>query len=909
MRTRSVLNTRLTPLAFALGLSLSLPATAQSHVALYQFNLTQQPISHTLTQVAEAASMNLIADAKLLNGLQAPALKGEVSLTEALERTLKGSQLTASIIDNNIVIKAAINGSAPVKSKTNNTQEKAKHSQTPNPQDNIEVITVKGDKLNLNREQIARTKGLSNSDIFSTFSGIEANNIRNEAGALDIGIRGVQGEGRVPIFIDGSLQSTHTNRGYMGSSDRTYIDSNLISSVNVEKGASAKASPFGSGAIGGTVNIRTLGTQDILQDGKHFGALVKVNTHNNNKTPEVPESFGLQSYYEISNHNDTLDFAGGGFTLATAYQQDNLQAVLAYSKKKVGNYFAGKNSFDDFVETVEYVRWVPSTDHEGQYDEVTVVDQIPPPVNQNGEVVNTSFESDSYLAKLTYAFTDEQSLEVNTRYHKQEAGEMLATYWYKQRAGDTKFWKVIDENGQEQWMSEEIPEGVETMPQWAPGSALVNSASALYRFLPSNNSLVDLSVNVWRTSARLQQYNALGSNLGANAGQYFHRYNNKRHGISAFNTSALSLASTPITLTYGLSWQVEKLSPHKDWKDNFNRDWYPADFNLKATSRHGKQTKRALFANANIDLAPVEFALNVNLHDSVNEDYQTGEKLTFDAKADVTVQANYQLLDNTVIKAKYSNAYRMPNLYETTVSNEVFSYSSDYPITPEKTKSYDIGFESDFSNLLSHGDKLIISAEYFYTNIESMLATGFLPKPDAPSWDQKFTFTNYDKFELPGTEFGLHYQSDLFYSRLSYTKYTDVKMCSRLMAEAAGVDTCNTTGFAGSLTPLRVPPEKSYIATLGMTLFNDTIGTGFTYKKHAEKHHPGGFLAGTGVTALEYIPAGYQLDFYLDYIFSDSIKGNLAITNLTDQYKVSSGSIVAMPEPGQTISIGLEIKL
>jgi hemoglobin/transferrin/lactoferrin receptor protein len=106
-----------------------------------------------------------------------------------------------------------------------------------------------------------------------------------------------------------------------------------------------------------------------------------------------------------------------------------------------------------------------------------------------------------------------------------------------------------------------------------------------------------------------------------------------------------------------------------------------------------------------------------------------------------------------------------------------------------------------------------------------------------------------------------------------------------------------------------VPPEKSYIATLGMTLFNDTIDTGFTYKKHAEKHHPGGFLAGTGVTALEYIPAGYQLDFYLDYIFSDSIKGNLAITNLTDQYKVSSGSIVAMPEPGQTISIGLELKL
>jgi hemoglobin/transferrin/lactoferrin receptor protein len=243
------------------------------------------------------------------------------------------------------------------------------------------------------------------------------------------------------------------------------------------------------------------------------------------------------------------------------------------------------------------------------------------------------------------------------------------------------------------------------------------------------------------------------------------------------------------------------------------------------------------------------------------------------------------------------------------VSNEVFSYSSDYPITPEKTKSYDIGIESEFTNLMQNGDKLVLSAEYFYTNIENMLATGFLPKPDKPAWDQKFTFTNYDKFELPGTELGIYYQSDLFYTKLSYTKYSNVEMCSSLMAQAADVETCNKTGFAGSLTPLRVPPEKSYIAIVGTKLFNDAIDTGFTYKKHTEKHHPGGFLSGTGVTALEYIPAGYQLDFYFDYTFSDDITGNIAITNLTDQYKVSTGSIVAMPEPGQTISIGLEFKL
>ena len=907
MRTRSVLNTRLTPLVFALGLSLNLPAAAQNQLSLYEFNLVKQPMSHTLTQVAKAASMNLIADAKLLNGLQAPALQGEISLNQALELALRNSNLTARIINNNIIIKAAVSTHTSSNHKARHTSFVA--NSVNNSQQDVEVIEIKGDRLHMHREQIARTKGLSNSDIFSSFAGIEANNLRNEAGALDIGIRGVQGQGRVPIFIDGSLQSTHTNRGYMGTSDRTYIDSNLISKVNIEKGASAKASPFSSGAIGGMVSIRTLDTQDILKSGEQLGALVKVNTHNNNHTPDVPESFGLQNYYEVSNNNDTLDFAGGGFTLATAYDHDNLKAVLAYSKKKVGNYFAGSNGFEEFVEEKEYTRWEPSKTEAGTYDEIPYIVLIPPPVNQNGEVVNTSFESDSYLAKLTYEFTDEQSLEVNTRFHKQEAGEMLASYWYKQGAGDTKFWKVTDENGEDQWMSEEIPEGVETMPQWQPGSALVNSASALYRFVPSSNALIDLSVNVWRTSARLQQYNALGSNLGDNAGQYFHRVNNKRHGVSVLNASAFAVANKPITLTYGLSWQTETLSPHKDWQDNFKRDWQPTDFKLKSTSRHGEQTKRAIFANVQIDFAPVELALNLNHHDSVNQDYQDENTLKFDGKTDFTLQAKYHLLDNTAVKAKYSNAYRMPNLYETTVSNEVFSYSSDYPITPEKTKSYDIGIESEFTNLMQSGDKLVLSAEYFYTNIENMLATGFLPKPDKPAWDQKFTFTNYDKFELPGTELGVYYQSDFFYSKLSYTKYSNVEMCSSLMAQAAEVESCNSGGFAGSLTPLRVPPEKSYIAIVGTKLFNDAIDTGFTYKKHTEKHHPGGFLSGTGVTALEYIPAGYQLDFYFDYTFSDDITGNIAITNLTDQYKVSTGSIVAMPEPGQTISIGFEFKL
>ncbi|WP_065979481.1 MULTISPECIES: TonB-dependent receptor plug domain-containing protein [Pseudoalteromonas] len=745
----------------------------------------------------------------------------------------------------------------------------------------IEVITVKGEQLQLDRDDIDRTRGNANADIFSTFTGIEANNIRNEAGALDIGIRGVQGEGRVPIFIDGSLQSTHTNRGYMGTSDRTYIDSDLISTVNIEKGASAKVSPFGSGAIGGTVNISTLNPHDVLKNGEPLGALVKLKTYNNNAMPTVSDDATQQNYYRVDNSHNSSDFENGSIMLATAYKSDNFSAVFAFSDKKTGNYFAGSNGFEKFIET-QSSSW-------GTWE-------ILPPVNPGAEVVNTSFESESYLAKFSYDLNDEHTLEVNTRHHQQKAGEMLASYWYKFEAGDY----IQSPDGE--WQT--LPEGEEAMPQWQQGTAHVNSVSAVYHYLPTNNSFVDVKVNVWKTHAKLHQYNGLASNYGRSALQYLHQYSNTRHGFSAYNVASFKLnPHTPVILTTGYSWQAEKLAP---------KPGYESTFHTKLpTSRDGKRTANSMFANTQVDLNQLELVFNANLHDAKITDNQTHLTQHFDLKTDLTAQLHYHVLSNTVLKAKYSQAYRMPSLYEGTVSNEVFSYSPEHPIEPEKTNSYEIGLESTFAALLNENDTLTMTANYFHTKIDSMLATANMPKTEhnTHSWQRTYSFTNYDSFTLPGMEFKLNYQSPYLYASASMINYQDVEMCSNKLADIGEAERCNSEGFLGSLTPLRIPPEKSYVATLGTRLFEGDVDTGFIYKKHSEKHHPGGFLSGTGVDALEFIPAGYQLDFYIDYTLSESLSGYAAITNLTDQYKVSTGSVVAMPEPGKTITLGVEIKL
>lgn len=747
----------------------------------------------------------------------------------------------------------------------------------------IEIIVVNG-KQQQKMYQYQYSKGISNADVFSNNTSIDANNLRNEAGALDIGIRGVQGEGRVQIFIDGSLQSTHTNRGYMGTSDRTYIDSDLISNLDIEKGPSSKGSVFGAGAIGGTVQIRTLSAEDILTAGQTAGMLLKLKTHNNNKMPQVSSNFWEQQYYEISNHNETLDFDGGGVTVATAIKRDKFNALLAFSNKRVGNYFAGEHGYETLIERT------------GSYERL-------PPVNPNGEVVNTSFESQSYLAKFGINFTDEHKLEITSRLHQQEAGEVLATYWYKMLPGEEKWWKEPDANGKQTWKSAKIPEGVELMPQWKPGTADVTSHNLLYHFAPKDNALVNLKFNLWQTDANLEQYNALGSNLGPNAGQYFHEYNNKRRGIGLFNTSFLHIADTiPVSLMYGLSRQDEDLTPADDWQVRFKGT---------PTSRNGEQIKNSLFANAQINLDSVDLSINVNHHDSISEDFQTNETLDFSPKTDITLKADYQVFSHTSVYAKYSNAYRMPSLYESTVSNEVFTYSPDYPVAEENIVLYEVGFESQFTQLLTNNDELKLAANYFNTRINDMIATGFLPskKPDASEWEQEFTFTNYDKFVLPGVELELSYNNDLFNSHLSYTYYTDVEMCSELVATAEKVATCNKTGFSGSLTPLRIPPNNNLVVGIGKQFFDDALDLGLTYKGHSEKHHPGGFLSSTGITALKQIPSSYQLDFYVNYSLNDSYSAYATVTNITDRYIVSSGSVVAMPEPGRTITVGVEIKI
>lgn len=93
----------------------------------------------------------------------------------------------------------------------------------------------------------------------------------NEA-TKSVNIRGLQ-DNRVLTTIDGIRLPWLTDPRDSAKGGGNAFDFDSLSAVDITKGADS--SKYGSGALGGVVQLRTLNPEDIIEDGKTFGALTK----------------------------------------------------------------------------------------------------------------------------------------------------------------------------------------------------------------------------------------------------------------------------------------------------------------------------------------------------------------------------------------------------------------------------------------------------------------------------------------------------------------------------------------------------------------------------------------------------------------------------------------------------------
>ena len=284
----------------------------------------------------------------------------------------------------------------------------------------LDTITVKGtrnkDEIGKNRvytreivnlykskNEVETFKGNTVSDLLSGMSGVYSGDARN-SGALDPNIRGVQGQGRIPVTIDGTEQAITVWRGYAGANNRNYVDPNIISSVYVEKGPS-----FNRGIKSGIGGI----WRALLDD-----------------TDRVDQRFEGRNKF----------FKDKAFRIAAATKQDNFDAMIAYAYRSKGNYFSGKKGAERYgyigpltPEKLEEIKRLEEEARKRGEDFWGSSNMLGSPnvarvglfFHPGGEVSNTSLETKSWIGKTTFRLPHRQTLKLGLRRTHTTFGDVM----------------------------------------------------------------------------------------------------------------------------------------------------------------------------------------------------------------------------------------------------------------------------------------------------------------------------------------------------------------------------------------------------------------------------------------------------------------------------------------------------
>ncbi len=414
---------------------------AQDAAATVSYSIPAGNLSTALTRWAQLSGFKLLAQGGLLKGRTTAGLSGSIAAEQALTTLLNGTGLVYTISGSTVTI------ADPSTSGNNNaaTVEGAIALDTidvsggsPAEAAADEPYQTPGSTSHISRETLDRVPPISPGDVFVTTPGVI--NAGNRVGtSINPNIRGLQGMGRINTTVDGARQTTSTYRGYSGNRDETYIDPDMVGSIDISKGPS---DGVGVGGIGGSVNFRTLDARDIVKDGETSGTRIKTTLGSNGAEPRDPGT---------TLSADRPSFYGDAFSgsFATAVIQDSYEGIVAYSKRQQGNYFAGTKVPDGMV-------------FGGNSSNARA--QIRP----GTEVFNTSEDTESFLAKGKVK-GEEQSLELSYLFYGSHSGQ------------------INDLGITTNFLNEQYP----------LTRTEVDTYTARYRYTPADNSFVNLRANLW----------------------------------------------------------------------------------------------------------------------------------------------------------------------------------------------------------------------------------------------------------------------------------------------------------------------------------------------------------------------------------------------------------------------------
>ena len=421
----------------------------------------------------------------------------------------------------------------------------------------------------LGKALIERYQGVSPADLFKSAIGVYSGEARN-GGALDPNIRGIQGQGRIPVTVDGTEQAITVYRGYSGASNRNYIDSNLISSIYIEKGPSLN--PNIKTGIGGGVAIKTLDIRDIVPIGESFGINFKGDISNNatgykdiytNMIEEYryyPKFYQQNAYIidpalEITPKKSKIEnFQDYSFRLGVGFDKEKFNLLFAYAIREKGNYFAGKRNVEEYSKVDEQLlNSVYIMDGKRHFEPyLPFIAHIYRPGN---EVPNTSNRNRSFLVKGTLFPQQTHRFSINYRYTDLLFGDIMPS---------RLSWVRYEENLVNQWPLANITQqaGILTY-QYKPEDKKTDLLLRLWGNLtlghtntrggkPREPKMVD-----FRASRNTRWDPSIDTGFLDTASLY---QDNNRYGV---DFSSLFKLSPQFSISFSGQYQLEKLDSHE----------------------------------------------------------------------------------------------------------------------------------------------------------------------------------------------------------------------------------------------------------------------------------------------------------------------------------------------------------
>ncbi|QJP15883.1 TonB-dependent receptor [Starkeya sp. ORNL1] len=690
-------------------------AAAQPQARSWQFNIPAKPLLAALADFTALTGVQVVrSSGEALGGSSAP-VSGTLTAAQALARLLAGTGLSARFTNaSTVVLSRPGEATRPVGVAPDGSEELDPIDVTANVPPADAPYATPGPVSYISGEQVERLPPTSLGDIFRDTPGVIATGNRIGA-SVDLNIRGLQGQNRINVMVDGTRQTNSSYRGYRGSRNEVYIDPDFIGGVDINKGPYGGAG--GVGAMGGVVNMRTIEAGDILKPGAEYGARLKGSLGSNTVTPP-----GAHSYdYETS----APDFFNGDAwsgSVAAGLKKDNYEFVAAASRRKAGNYFVGTNGADSFLD-----------DRTGG----TPVERALSPIKPGWEAFNTSQDVASFLTKGKVGWGDGQALELGYIYYNNKYGDYNET--------------LLSFVGH--------PTIITPYEQFGLAETTTNTFTSKYTYDPDSD-YINFTAHAWVSDVEtfsqvLKDFNAVPE---ADGKTHIRTYGGDAANISLFDTplgqlrvnngaeTVYEMADENPVYSYGL--QSKNPSGNRLLLSAFNQsklemtDWL------------------ALLGGLRYDY--YELTPTDQLSDYPAKD---GGRLNPSAGVELTLAKGFQLF------GLYTEGWRPPSLRES--ASLTFATVLPNPdLEPETSKNAEFGTNLLRDDVFIAGDKLRLKASYFNNNYDNYIIRTRIP--DNPSY---YTWTNIPRAKFVGYELSGSYDAGKFFVEASFTRYTDIQFC------------------------------------------------------------------------------------------------------------------------------------